>query len=176
MSASILVAYATSYGSTQEVAEAIAAALRERGLHVDVQPMPHVQTLAGYRAIVLGAPIYIGHWHKDARRFLARHRAALKELPVAVFALGPLHPDEKEWQAAREQLDTQIAKVPWLTPLALEVFGGKVDPAELRFPWSLLSANKQMLPESDARDWAAIRAWAITLAAAFQPALSLTGM
>ena len=29
MSASILVAYATKYGSTQEVAEAVAAALRE---------------------------------------------------------------------------------------------------------------------------------------------------
>jgi hypothetical protein len=38
MSASVLVAYTTRYGSTQEVAEAIAATLRERELAVDIQP------------------------------------------------------------------------------------------------------------------------------------------
>ena len=46
MSASVLVAYATRYGSTQEVAEAVAATLRERGLEVDVQPMRKVSGLA----------------------------------------------------------------------------------------------------------------------------------
>ena len=34
MSASVLVAYASRYGSTQEVAEAVAATLRECGLEV----------------------------------------------------------------------------------------------------------------------------------------------
>ena len=36
MSDSILVGYATRYGSTQEVAGAIAATLRESGLEVDI--------------------------------------------------------------------------------------------------------------------------------------------
>src|SRR5439155_16364683 len=54
MSASVLVGYATRYGSTQEVAEAVAATLRERGLEVDIQPMREVRTLERYRAIVLG--------------------------------------------------------------------------------------------------------------------------
>ncbi len=45
----VLVAYATYYGSTQEVAEAVAATLRERGLEVDVQSMREVQTLEGIR-------------------------------------------------------------------------------------------------------------------------------
>ncbi len=66
MSASILVAYATRYGSTEEVAEAVAATLRERGLAVDIQPLQQVPTLEGYRAVVLGAPLYMFHWHKDA--------------------------------------------------------------------------------------------------------------
>jgi menaquinone-dependent protoporphyrinogen oxidase len=174
MSASILVAYASSHGSTQEVAEAIAATLRERGWRVDVQSVSHIHSLVGYRAIVLGAPIYMGHWHKDMRHFLAHQRVALTQRPVAVFALGPLHRDEHEWQAAREQFDTQLARVPWLTPIALEVFGGKLDPSELRFPWSVLSANKQLFAESDVRDWPTIRAWANTLAAVFQPELSLS--
>ena len=75
MSTSILVAYATRYGSTQEVAEAVAATLRERVLAVDIQPMQDVRSLDQYRAVVLGAPLYMFHWHKDALHFLARHRA-----------------------------------------------------------------------------------------------------
>ncbi len=176
MSASVLVAYATRYGSTQEVADAIAATLRERGLEVDLQPARAVQSLAGYRAVVLGAPLYMFHWHKDALRFLSQHRQALTKRPpegirVAIFALGPLNDVEKEWQEVRAQLDKEMGKFPWLTPVAVEIFGGKFDPANLRFPWNLLPALKQM-PASDIRDWTAIRAWAGTLAVKIQPALS----
>jgi menaquinone-dependent protoporphyrinogen oxidase len=89
LSASVLVAYATRYGSTQEVAEVVASTLRERGLAVDIQPMRKVRTLDQYRAVVLGAPLFMFHWHKDALSFLARHRAALTARPVAIFALGP---------------------------------------------------------------------------------------
>ena len=60
MTASVLVAYATRYGSTQEVAEAVATMLRVRGLEVDIQPMREVRTLEGYRAVVLGTPLYMG--------------------------------------------------------------------------------------------------------------------
>ena len=164
MSTSILVAYATRYGSTQEVAEQVAATLRERGLEVDIQPMRKVRTLAGYSAVVLGAPLYMFRWHKDALHFLSRHREALTERSVAIFALGPLHDDEKEWQDVRAQLDKELAKFPWLTPVALEIFGGKFDPAKLRFPLNFLPALKQM-PASDLRDWTAIRAWAQTVLA-----------
>ena len=89
MSASVLVAYATRYGSTQEVAESVAATLRECGLEVDIGPMRDVRTLDQYRSVVLGAPLYMMHWHKDALHFLARHREALTARPVAIFALGP---------------------------------------------------------------------------------------
>ena len=98
MSASILVAYATKYGSTQEVGEAIAAALREGALAVDCRPLKDVQTLEGYTAVVLGAPLYMFRWHKGAKQFLSRHRQALMERPVAVFAMGPLKDEAKDWQ------------------------------------------------------------------------------
>ena len=176
MSNLILVAYATRYGSTQEVAEAIAAALREHGLEVDLHPMRKVRTLEGYRAIVLGAPIYIGSLHKDAQRFLSQHHEALSERPVAVFALGPTHDDENERQGSRAQLDKELAKFPRLTPIALEMFGGKFDPAKLRFPDNLIArlpaSPLHNEPASDVRDWTVIRAWANNLAAKLQPALS----
>jgi menaquinone-dependent protoporphyrinogen oxidase len=119
MSDKLLVAYATRYGSTKEVAEEIAA----------------------------------------ARRFLSRNRTALERVPVAVFALGPTEDKEKDWQETRGQLDKVLAGFPWLTPVAVELFGGKFDPARLTFPYTLIPALKKM-PVSDIRDWDAIRAWA----------------
>jgi menaquinone-dependent protoporphyrinogen oxidase len=163
MSSSVLVGYATRYGSTQEVAEAIAEALRECGLPVDVQPVRDVRSLAGYSAVVLGAPLYMYRWHKEARRFLSRHREALTERAVAVFALGPTHDphDEEEWQDSRAQLDKELAKFPWLAPIAIEMFGGRFDPEGFRFPINLFAG---MEPATDIRDWTAIRAWAGNLA------------
>ena len=159
MSSLVLVAYATRQGSTREVAEAVAATLRERGLDIELQPAPEVRSLERYQAIVLGTALYMFRLHKDARRFLARHRAALAERPVAIFALGPINDVEKEWQGVRAQFDKELAKFPWLAPVAKEVFGGKFDPRTLRFPYNLVPALKR-LPASDIRDWKAIHNWA----------------
>ncbi len=159
MSDSILVAFATRYGSTQEVAEQIAATLREGGLTVDVQPVRQVRMLDGYRAVVVGAPLYMFDWLKDARDFLSRHRTALEKIPVAVFALGPTEDKEKDWTETRQQFDKVLSKFPWLKSTAVELFGGKFDPARLTFPYNLIPALKQM-PVNDIRDWEAIRDWA----------------
>jgi menaquinone-dependent protoporphyrinogen oxidase len=168
MQHSVLVAYATSYGSTQEVAEAVAAALREAGLTVDCQPASAVRSLDGHGAVVLGAPLYMFRWHKDAKGFLSRQREGLKVRPVAVFALGPFNVDPKEFQDARGQLDKELVNFPWLAPVAIEIFGGKFDPAALRFPYNLIPALKKM-PVSDIRDWNAIRAWADGIAPLLEP-------
>ena len=167
MSTSILVGYATRYGSTQEVAESIAATLREGGTAVDCRPLNEVKTLEGYTAVVVGAPLYMFRWHKDAKSFLSRHRQALIAWPVAVFAMGPLKDEAKDWQDVRAQLDKELAGFPWLAPVAAEVFGGKHDPAKLTFPHNLIPALKQM-PATDIRDWMAIRAWAVGLTAKLQ--------
>jgi menaquinone-dependent protoporphyrinogen oxidase len=168
MSTSVLVGYATRYGSTQEVAEAVAEKLREHGLAADIKPMREVRTLAGYSGVVLGAPLFMFRWHKDALRFLSRHREALSKLPVAIFAPGPIQDphNDKEWQDSWAQLNKELSKFPWLTTVALEIFGGKLDPVKLRFPISLFTGK---VPPSDIRDWTAIRAWADSLAARLQP-------
>ena len=157
MSDSILVAYATRYGSTQEVAEQIAATLCECGLQVDLRPAREVRTLDEYDAVVLGAALYIYRWHRDARRFLSRHRKALLDRRVAVFALGPTQDEEEQFQDARSQLDKALASFPWFSPTTVEVFGGKFDPAKLPFPINRFAGGE---PASDIRDWDAIRAWA----------------
>ncbi len=92
------------------------------------------------------------------------------ERPVVVFVLGPVHDphDKKEWEASRAQLDKALAKHPWFKPIALEMFGGKYDPAQLGL---LLSKMAGKEPASDIRDWTAIRAWARDLAAKLEPTL-----
>jgi menaquinone-dependent protoporphyrinogen oxidase len=167
MSPSILIAYASSYGSTQEVAQSMAETLRESGLAVELQPAKKINSLSGFSGVILGAPLYLFRWHPDARNFLGRHRTALASLPTAIFALGPFHNKEDELLSARQQLDKELAKFPWLKPASIEVFAGKFDPAKLRFPYSLIGPLKKM-PASDERDWPAIKAWALGIVAAFE--------
>jgi len=173
MEIKILLAYASTHGSTLEAAEAVAATLRDHGLVVDLLPARNVRSLEGYSAVVLGAPIYMFHLHKDALRFLSRHQETLTAgIPVAIFAGGPIKTgDEKELQEVQKQLDSEMAKFPWLQPVSVELIGGRLDPTKLRFPWNLIPAVRQM-PPSDLRDWAAIRAWANNTAAKFQSALN----
>ncbi|MHB1318166.1 MAG: flavodoxin domain-containing protein [Anaerolineae bacterium] len=163
MNGKVLVGYATRTGATGEVAEAVALALREQGVEVDVQLLRQVRSLDGYRAVVLGAPLYFGKLLGDARRFFARERAALTALPVAVFALGAATTKPEEQQGAQGSFDAEMARLPWLKPVSTSVFGSRWDPELLRFPFSLLKGALKSQPNSDARDWDAIRAWAESL-------------
>ncbi|MGB8252337.1 MAG: flavodoxin domain-containing protein [Anaerolineaceae bacterium] len=168
MEKEILVAYATTSGSTQEVAENIANTLKEKGLVVDTLPIKQVKTLEGYRHVVLGAPLYMFRWHADAHRFLIKYRSTLDgKIPVAIFAGGPTEKgDEEEYKEVREQLDKELSKYPWLKPASIKIVGGKLDPATLKFPYNMIPALRQM-PPRDFRDWKAIRAWAIELSDRF---------
>ncbi len=158
---SVLVAYATNYGSTREVAEKVAEILAERGVDASVSAASDVDVLGGYSAVVVGGALYFFRWHKDARRFLSRHRKALKDVPVAVFGMGPFNDTTEEFASARKHLDRSLGKHTWLSPVSVNVFGGCFDPTGPRFPHNN-PAMKQM-PASDIRDWDAIRAWAESL-------------
>lgn len=154
----VLVAYATRHGSTREVAVDIAGTLQALGADVELReardvrgPDGFVRGLPGsWSLVVLGAPLYSGRWHRDAHRFLRRHRKDLAGVPVAVFGMGPRSPDAAAWRRAQEQLDRAVAKHKWLTPTAVEVFGG-VDPPGTH-------------PRRDLRDWTQIEAWAAGIA------------
>jgi len=156
----ILLAYATKHGSTKEVAEAIAETLGTRGHEVDVRAAADVSDLDGYDGVILGGSLYMGRWHRDAIGFLEHHRQALATIPIAIYAMGPQTLAEADVAGSRAQLDKAISKVPDISPAAVAIFGGVVDPNKLRFPLS-------RMPARDARDWEAIAAWARDVAAIF---------
>jgi menaquinone-dependent protoporphyrinogen oxidase len=83
MKKKILVGYATRYGSTHEVAETIADTIRERGYVVDVCQVRDIKSLGDYKAIILGAPLFMFHWHKDVLQFLSKHQKILLDTQVA---------------------------------------------------------------------------------------------
>ena len=156
-----LVAHASKYGSTREVAEFVASVLAERGHAADVRDAAEVRDIGYYHGVVLGGGLYVGRLHRDALRFLKRHRDGLTGLPLAVFAMGPSSLADDEVAKARAQLDSSLAKIPEVTPDAVVIFGGVVDPSKFRFPLN-------RMPASDARDWGAIVDWAGEVAGVFE--------
>jgi len=106
--------------------------------------------------VVLGAPIYSGRWHRDAHRFLRRHRTTSRWSPLpcspwdhalATKRAGNVHVPSliEPWQSG------------WLAYVAVALFGG-VDPPKERHG-----------ERRDLRDWEAIRAWATGLPAFARP-------
>ena len=163
MEKKILVAFATTHGSTQEIAEVMAGTIREQGVDLDLKPVSSVKTLDGYEAVILGSALYIGHMQKDALKFLSRFNRALSTgFPIAIFAGGPLKPED-DCNEIRKMLDQDLAKFPWLKPVSVELVGGKFDPAKgVKFPWGLLPVIKSMTA-SDRRDWKQIRKWTVNV-------------
>jgi menaquinone-dependent protoporphyrinogen oxidase len=85
----IMVGYATRYGSTAEIADIIAEELRALGYIVDCVPLQKARSgPEGYDAAVLGSPLYMGKWLAEAREYVSRERVALGKIPVAVFSVG----------------------------------------------------------------------------------------
>ena len=174
MKSSVLIAFATRSGTTAEVAEAIATAMKESGVPAEILAVSQVNSLTGREALILGAPLYIGRFPKEFRRFLRVHRDALSTMRPWLFVLGPTRNEPKDFEAARKQAEKQLAQYPRLHPADLHVFGGRWSTASLPFPFSLmkrLPGNPlSKIPADDIRDWAAIRAWATGIAKQISPA------
>jgi menaquinone-dependent protoporphyrinogen oxidase len=184
----VLVVFATRHGSTPEVAEAVAEELRAGGAEVDVRPAGLGGDLSRYSAVIVGAPMILG-WHKDALRFIARHRAQLASMKTAYFVTAASLTETGE-----ERIDgIPIVKDPWLAkppkdPGRLSFreryarpakYLGKplrkapdVRPSSVAFLAGSLDLTKMNILEKafvllivaatpgDSRNWEAIRAWA----------------
>jgi menaquinone-dependent protoporphyrinogen oxidase len=159
----ILVAYATRAGSTAEVAEAIAKALRANGAAVDVCPVKQVHHLSPYRAVVLGSAIRMGRWLPEALAFLKAHRAELSRLPVAYFVTClTLTSNTVENRATVDAYLDPVRAI--LRPVSVGLFAGALDLNKLSF-LNRLMLKAAKTPEGDFRKWDEIHLWGESLQA-----------
>jgi menaquinone-dependent protoporphyrinogen oxidase len=159
----VLIAYATKYGSTAEVAAAIAKTFEEEGVSTELLDVHSVRDLRDYRAAIFGAPLYNARMLRAGRRFFTSHRRALAAMPVAVFALGPLGYGEKNEKTPEKQFARALGRYAEIRPRSTALFGGVIDQSKLRSPDKYSPPLKRFFPLTDVRDWQAIEAWAIGL-------------
>ncbi|MDH6229003.1 flavodoxin domain-containing protein [Streptomyces sp. MJP52] len=161
MTAKVLVAYGTTNGSTTRIAESVARALQEADLDAEALPAASVTDVAMYNAVVVGGALYLGRWHKDARRFVRRHRRALAARPLWFFSSGPLDPTASE---------REIPPVPWVRRAMTRLdayghvtFGGCLrEGAQGRMARMILRNGQG----GDFRDFDAVESWAADVAKA----------
>lgn len=191
----ILVAYATMSGSTAEVAQSVGEEIAGEGVEVDVLPLEKVTDLTAYNAVVLGAPMIMG-WHQSAINFLKKHRKALENKPLAIFAMAlsltstgemdtkgvpvcldqilakpprnPQHPNFRESFTSITRYASPILHAAGATkPVSVAFFGGRLDFTRLR-PLPMLFAMLVIQAQpGDRRNWQAIRTWAGSLPGIF---------
>jgi len=168
MADKILVAYATRYGSTAEVAEAIADELQKAGVAVDVLPVSEVQDLSPYRAVIIGSPIYMGKWLPEAQVFIEQNQQGLRSIPVAYFTVGLTVADGgpevlRKAEASMDQVRMLV------NPVDTGIFPGKLESSSLSFTdrtiIKLIRAKT-----GDFRNWEAVRSWAETVRQKIAPA------
>ena len=191
----LLVAYSTNSGSTAEVAQAVADALKESGAQVDLRRFEEVTALEPYQGVVVGAPMILG-WHRPALRFLKQHQQALSSVPLACFctamsltvvedladkippvfidpwlAKAPKNPQrlsfKENYATVGNYLKPVFKAAPNLTPLSIAFFGGKLELFRLKFFQMLFVMLIIQAQPGDLRNWDAIRSWAQDLASQF---------
>ena len=161
----VLVAYATKHGSTEQIAETIGRELRLRGLAADVASVGEIEDVAGYDAVVLGSAVYVGHWLANARAFAKEHACELAERPTWLFSSGPVGHPLRPADEDAVQIDDVLEAT---RPREHRVFPGKLDKSQLSCcEWALVFALR--VKEGDYRNGGEVSAWARSIAASLEP-------
>jgi menaquinone-dependent protoporphyrinogen oxidase len=166
----LLLLYGTKKGSTAEVADFIAAALREEGLEVDVANASDFREDIGtYDAFILGSPVYTGLWLPYVLQTIDTLIPAIGQKPVYcwVSCIRVLEPEG--YQHVRQNY-MPVEIFSRLNVQDVAVFAGKLDLNEIDFDerWTLAirydGVSNPTELTGDYRNWDAIRAWAHKIA------------
>jgi menaquinone-dependent protoporphyrinogen oxidase len=171
---SILVACASRYGATEEIAARIAERLRAAGQEVVERPIKGIGELDGYDAFVIGSAAYFGAWLMEATAFVRRNQAVLAGRPVWLFSSGPISAGTTDAEGHR----LQEAAVPkeitefneTIRPRDHRVFYGRLERGKLGLVDRLV-ASLPAFPgaEGDFRNWDDVELWAESIAQALTP-------
>ena len=172
----VLVAYASRRGTTREIAQRIAARLSSHGFGVHLDPLLGREDVRRFEAVVLGSPVYGGHWEVEAVDFVRRNAVALAGHPLWTFSVGWLAHHRgllrrESWSDAKG-----LAELDRLLPARdHRFFAGALSPAELplgqRTAFRLAGGRY-----GDFRDWGAIDGWTDEIAQQLHAAPQMPAM
>ena len=161
MKKKVLITYASKYGSTGGVADAIGKELCSKGMAADVVLIKNARNVSSYQGVVIGSAIYMGKWMSEAVDFVKKNKDSLRQVPVAYFlvCMTLSQPTEKKQAEVLSYMDPVLKAVPEIKPVGLGTFAGALDYSNLSWLYKKILKSKGT-PEGDFRDWNAIRAWA----------------
>lgn len=166
----VLVAYATSHGSTKEIAERIQSVIANT--HTQDGPQPTTTCLpvkevgpdiTQYTHVVLGSAIHGKKWLSSATAFINEHKEQLNNRPVWAFSVGfPRGMPAPETFAAEEAkiIEEELQKSVRVRQHAL--FNGRFLTSDLGacFAWFFKCFGGSF---GDQREWDKIEDWARTV-------------
>lgn len=161
MNQKVLVTYASLYGSTTEIARAIAEQLSTHlgKSSVELRRVDVIENLDDYSAVVLGGAIYGGEWAPAVNEFVDSHKAQLKEKALALFVVAIRLREDTESMRKSVLSNIETQRIMLEPIVSVGLFAGKVDYDALS-PIVRMKAKTKGLPEGDFRNWDAIAAWA----------------
>lgn len=156
----ILVAYASKYGATEQIAAFIGQCMHDAGLSVVVADVTTIRDLSDYTAIVVGSAVYAGQWQADAVSFLVKHAQDLATMPVWLFSSGPTGAGDpletlKGWRFPKSLQET----IDYIRPNDTAVFHGYLNMDAINIAERFI-IKAMRVTTGDYRDWEMIEAWA----------------
>jgi menaquinone-dependent protoporphyrinogen oxidase len=160
----VLIGYASRFGSTREIANRIAEAIRKSVSNVDACSVDEISGFDGYDAVVFGSGVYDGSWTAEATELMRRHAAVLARKPIWLFSVGSFGDRHPIVGALIKREPKEIGEfLRTLHPRDYRVFAGVIDldhwPAWGRLLFKALGGHP-----GDNRQWPDIDAWADELA------------
>lgn len=158
----IAVVYATSQGSTRDIAEFLATDLTARGARVQLAGAEHAPDPSTYDVLVVGSAVHDMDVLPELTEYLTHHRHELARRDVHMFTvgLGPaLRGPIGRWMG--RTVPPKIAALrEAIGARDFHAFAGRYErngvPAKARLMYRLMGGGAY----GDLRDWADIRAWA----------------
>ncbi|CAH0130394.1 hypothetical protein SRABI83_00226 [Arthrobacter sp. Bi83] len=157
----VLVAYASSLGSTREIAQHMASRMAVALGEVECRSVQEVEAVSSYEAVVVGSAIHNQAWLPPALLFFTRHAHELAKRPVWAFSVGMADALPKPFRkrgAALQQERLSRVLVKECPLRGHKIFSGVYKagqmPAPLRMLFRLVGGRF-----GDLRDWAVVDGW-----------------
>ncbi len=176
----VLVAFATSGGSTRGVAERLTSRLGLDGIGAEAGAVSDVPDVSNYGGVVLGSAIHGGKWLPEASEFAQKNAAALRQRPTWLFSVSTVGDQEsmfppriaRRFRAMRKETAEIAALRVAVQAREHRNFAGVI----ARTDWPKLGRAFFRLVGGrygDHLNWPAIDAWADSIAAALSARLPI---